>query len=80
MVTEASIPSQPLGVCDISADNLGNECALWAFRQTSVASNGTFAHTFGQTQAISTGVTAGRRYAAEVEARRRSRARVKWEI
>ena len=80
IVTEASIPSQPPGVCDVGADNLGNECALRAFRQASFARTGTFEHTCGQTQAISNCVTAGRRYAAGMEARRRSRARVKWEI
>ena len=45
MVTEASIPSQLPGVCNIGADNLGNECALRVFRQTSFARNGTFEHT-----------------------------------
>ena len=50
MVTEESIPSQPPGACDISADDLGNECALRAFRQTSFARNGSFEHTFGQTR------------------------------
>ncbi len=73
-------PESTTGVCDISADNLGKECALRTFRQTSFARNGTFEHTFGQTQAISSCVTAERRYAAGMEARRRSRARVKWEI
>ena len=51
-------PESTTGVCDISADDLGNKCALRAFGQAPFVRNGTFEHTFGQMQVISTCVTA----------------------
>ena len=79
MVTDASIPNQPRAACDVSPDNLSHECALRASRPPSFARNVTLEHTFGLEQAISTCILGGRRYAGGgMEARRRSRVKVKW--
>ena len=70
MGTDASTPKQSRGVCDASPDNRGRERANKASRPSPFERNGILAHTFGQTQAISTWIPEGRRHAAGTGGRR----------